>query len=118
MESSSRTLVCSVLFIDIVGYSKKGVGEQVRMKRALNHVLSKALETDSNLVGIIIPGPRITAHTSNRILYQDGAPIAAFESGETRFLVELSRTMEWKAKSALLRKATPPVLRSYLSRSA
>jgi len=71
-----------------------------------------------NLVGIIIPGPRITAHTSNRILYQDGAPIASFESGETHFLVELSRAMEWKAKAALMRKATRPELRSYLQRPA
>jgi hypothetical protein len=40
------------------------------------------------------------------------------EAGETRFLVELSRAAEWKAKAALLRKATPPVLRTYLRRPA
>jgi ATP-dependent Lhr-like helicase len=71
-----------------------------------------------NLVGIITPGGRVTAYTSNRILYRNGEPITILESGETRFLVELSRTMEWKAKSALLRKATPPQLRSYLRRPA
>jgi ATP-dependent Lhr-like helicase len=71
-----------------------------------------------NLVGIITPGGRVTAHTSNRILYRNGEPVAVLESGETRFLVELSRTLEWKAKSALLRKATPPQLRSYLRRPA
>ncbi len=43
-DTANRTLVCSVLFIDIVGYSKKGVTEQVRIKRAFNHVLSNALE--------------------------------------------------------------------------
>jgi class 3 adenylate cyclase len=43
-ETASRTLVCSVLFVDIVGYSKRGVGEQVKMKRAFNQVLSGALE--------------------------------------------------------------------------
>jgi len=71
-----------------------------------------------NLAGIISPGARVTAHTSNRVLYRDGAPIASLESNETKFLVELSRTMEWKAKAALLRKATPPQLRSYLRRPA
>ncbi len=71
-----------------------------------------------NLVGIITPGGRVTAHTANRILYRNGEPITVLESGDTRFLVELSRTMEWKAKSALLRKATPPQLRSYLRRPA
>ena len=71
-----------------------------------------------NLVGIITPGGRVTAHTSNRILYRNGEPITVLESGEVRFLVELSRTMEWKAKSALVRKATPPQLRTYLRRPA
>jgi ATP-dependent Lhr-like helicase len=71
-----------------------------------------------NLVGIITPGARVTAHTSNRILYRNGEPVAVLESGETRFLVELSRTMEWKAKSALMRKATPPQLRAYLRQPA
>src|SRR4030095_4057750 len=71
-----------------------------------------------NLVGIITPGARVTAHTSNRILYRNGEPITVLESGEARFLVELSRTMEWKAKAALVRKATPPQLRTYLRRPA
>jgi class 3 adenylate cyclase len=44
MESSSRTLVCSVLFLDIVEYSKKAVSDQLQLKQAFNQVLSKALE--------------------------------------------------------------------------
>ena len=44
VDAPTRTLVCSVLFIDIVGYSKKGVGEQVKLKQAFNHVLAGALE--------------------------------------------------------------------------
>jgi ATP-dependent Lhr-like helicase len=71
-----------------------------------------------NLIGIITPGGRITAFTANRILYHNGEPVAVLEGGETRFLVKLSRSMEWKAKSALMRKATPPQLRSYLRRPA
>ena len=71
-----------------------------------------------NLVGIITPGARVTAHTSNRILYRNGEPITVLESGETHFLVELTRTVEWKAKSALMRRATPPQLRTYLRRPA
>ena len=71
-----------------------------------------------NVVGIITPGSRVTAFTSNRILYNNGEPTAVMESGETKFLVELSRSMEWKAKAALMRKATPPTLRTYLRRPA
>ena len=71
-----------------------------------------------NVVGIITPGSRVTGFTSNRILYNNGEPTAVMESGETKFLVELSRSMEWKAKAALMRKATPPTLRTYLRRPA
>jgi class 3 adenylate cyclase len=44
MESSGRTLVCSVLFLDIVEYSKKPVAEQLQLKQEFNRVLTKALE--------------------------------------------------------------------------
>jgi ATP-dependent helicase Lhr and Lhr-like helicase len=95
-----------------------GMLRSIRRAGAQDSLISVSAADPLNLVGIIIPGSRITAHTSNRILYHDGAPIASFESGETHFLVELSRAMEWKAKSALMRKATPPALRSYLQRPA
>jgi ATP-dependent Lhr-like helicase len=95
-----------------------GMLRAIRRAGAQESLISVSAADPLNLVGIIMPGPRITAHTSNRILYQDGAPIASFESGETHFLVELSRAMEWKAKAALMRKATRPELRSYLQRPA
>ena len=95
-----------------------GMLRAIRRAGAQESLISVSAADPLNLVGIIIPGPRITAHTSNRILYQDGAPIASFESGEPHFLVELSRAMEWKAKAALMRKATRPELRSYLQRPA
>jgi ATP-dependent Lhr-like helicase len=81
-------------------------------------LISVSAADPMNLVGIITPGARVTAHTANRILYRNGEPITVLESGETRFLVELTRTLEWKAKSALLRKATPPQLRAYLRQPA
>jgi ATP-dependent helicase Lhr and Lhr-like helicase len=95
-----------------------GMVRAIRRAPANDNMISVSAADPLNLMGIITPGARITAHTSNRILYRDGVPVAMLESGETKFLVELSRTMEWKAKSALLRKTTPPVLRSYLSRPA
>jgi class 3 adenylate cyclase len=44
MESSGRTLVCSVLFLDIVEYSKKPVSEQLQLKQEFNRVLGRALD--------------------------------------------------------------------------
>jgi ATP-dependent helicase Lhr and Lhr-like helicase len=95
-----------------------GMLRAIRRQGAQESLISVSAADPLNVVGIITPGNRITSHTSNRILYQDGIPIASLESGETRFMVELSRTMEWKAKAALMRKATPPQLRSYLQRPA
>src|SRR4051812_3255795 len=44
MESSGRTLVCSVLFLDIVEYTKKPVADQLQLKQEFNRLLAKALE--------------------------------------------------------------------------
>jgi ATP-dependent Lhr-like helicase len=95
-----------------------GMLRAIRREGAKDELISVSAADPLNLAGIIMPGTRITAHTSNRILYHDGAPIAALESGDTRFFVELGRAMEWKAKSALMRKATRPELRTYLQRPA
>jgi ATP-dependent helicase Lhr and Lhr-like helicase len=95
-----------------------GMLRSIRREGAQESMISVSAADPLNLAGIITPGTRITAHTGNRVLYHDGAPIAALESGETRFLVELSRAVEWQAKAALVRKATRPELRSYLRRPA
>ena len=95
-----------------------GLVRSIRRAPAVETMISVSAADPLNLVGIITPGGRITAHASNRVLYRDGVAVAVLEAGDTRFLVELSRAAEWKAKAALLRKATPPVLRTYLRRPA
>jgi class 3 adenylate cyclase len=44
VESAGRTLVCSVLFLDIAEYSQKPVAEQLQLKQAFNQALAVALE--------------------------------------------------------------------------
>ena len=44
IEQPSRTLVCSIVFLDIVEYSTKPVAEQLLFKQAFNRLLSSALE--------------------------------------------------------------------------
>jgi len=39
----SRTLISSVLFLDIAGYSRLGVTDQIKMKQSFNDLLSSAL---------------------------------------------------------------------------
>lgn len=43
-EATGRTLVTSVLFLDIVGYSKKSVAEQMGVKQRFNDALANALK--------------------------------------------------------------------------
>jgi class 3 adenylate cyclase len=44
LESAGRTLVCSVLFLDIADYSQKPVAEQLQLKQAFNQAVAVALE--------------------------------------------------------------------------
>jgi len=62
-EDLNRTLVCSVLFLDIVDYSRHDVAEQVRLKQRFNAVLGSAL-------GHVEPEERVVIDTG------DGAAIA------------------------------------------
>lgn len=57
MKTRGRTLVCSVLFLDIADYSKGSVSEQLRQKEALNRLLANALgEIDAHSRVIIDTG--------------------------------------------------------------
>jgi len=44
LENAGRTLVCSVLFLDIVEYSRMSVSEQLDFKQRFNAALKRALE--------------------------------------------------------------------------
>ena len=44
MENSGRTLVCSVVFLDIAEYSQKPVAEQLQLKQSFNGILASALD--------------------------------------------------------------------------
>jgi class 3 adenylate cyclase len=76
-EQATRTLVCSVLFIDIVGYSKKGVADQVKLKRVFNELLTAALEQ-------VAPRERVVVDTG------DGAAITFLGDPEGALFVGLA----------------------------
>jgi class 3 adenylate cyclase len=44
LPRGNRTFICSVVFIDIVEYSRKAVSEQIRLKEQLNALLAEALK--------------------------------------------------------------------------
>lgn len=77
MESINRTLVCSILFVDIVAYSKESVDGQQRMKQAFNRVLGSALEP-------VATGERVILDTG------DGAAVAFLGDPEQALFCGLS----------------------------
>ncbi len=74
---SNRTFICSVLFLDIIGYSKKPVSEQLWLKDRFNSLLSEAL-------GAIAPGDRIILDTG------DGAAVSFLGDPEEALFSALS----------------------------
>jgi len=65
-ESSSRTLTCSVLFVELAGYAHLPAGEQMRQKRMLNALLAQELTQ--------VPKPERVVHD------YEGAAAVAFLS--------------------------------------
>jgi ATP-dependent Lhr-like helicase len=60
-----------------------------------------------NLAGIVLPGARVPAVSSNRVLYRDGIVIAALVSGEVQYFEKLDPEKAWEARNVLLRTPAP-----------
>src|SRR5690606_2235693 len=84
-----------------------GMLREVRRKPADDAWISVSGADPLNLVGILTPGPRLSALTGNRVLYRNGLPVALLAGGAVQFLEELDATSEWQARKALLRGAVP-----------
>ncbi|MET0658804.1 MAG: ATP-dependent DNA helicase, partial [Steroidobacteraceae bacterium] len=63
-----------------------------------------------NVVGLLTPGARVPALTGNRVLYQDGIPVAALIAGEVTFFATFDSATQWQARNALLRRHVLGVL--------
>src|SRR5260221_726044 len=77
LDQANRTFICSVVFIDLVGYSKKPVSEQIRLKTSLTTNLSEAIKD-------IPVNDRIILDTG------DGAAISFLGDPEDALFVTLS----------------------------
>lgn len=60
LERASRTFICSVLFLDIVEYSRKPVAEQIRLKDRFNGLIASAIRE-------IPPADRIILDTGDGV---------------------------------------------------
>ncbi|MFL6545425.1 MAG: ATP-dependent DNA helicase, partial [Candidatus Udaeobacter sp.] len=63
-----------------------GLLRSIRKGPSNGELITLSAADPLNLQGILTPGSRIAALTSNRILFRDGLPLAALEAGEIRKL--------------------------------
>jgi hypothetical protein len=75
--ATNRTFICSVVFLDIVEYSKKHVSEQIQIKERLNGLLTEALAN-------VAPNDRIILDTG------DGAALSFLGDPEDALFVSLA----------------------------
>jgi ATP-dependent helicase Lhr and Lhr-like helicase len=87
-----------------------GLLREMRRKPPTQQYLSLSAADPLNLLGIITPGARLASLAGNRLLYQDGLPLAVYAAGEVKFLEALAPKDQWEAQVALLRRQAPALV--------
>ena len=60
-----------------------------------------------NLVGILTPGDKLARLPGNRVLFENGVPVAVQAGGDVRFLRDMDARAEWEVQTQLVRRARP-----------
>jgi ATP-dependent Lhr-like helicase len=84
-----------------------GLMREIRRRPRAGELISLSAADPLNLVGILTPGPRLPAVTTNRMLLADGLPVAWLVGGEVRFLETFEPATEWEMRKLLLRSPAP-----------
>jgi ATP-dependent Lhr-like helicase len=69
-----------------------------------------------NLLGSLLPEKRVPHLSGNRILFEDGLPIAVLEKDEVKLLRTQDSTLQWDIQKLLQKKSFPPRLRAYIGK--
>ena len=86
----------------------------VRRAGAAGQLISLSAADPLNLTGIVTPEDRVAAIASNRILYRDGVPVAAFEGGHIRWISLAADDRAPELEHALTQRSVSHPLRQYL----
>jgi ATP-dependent Lhr-like helicase len=57
-----------------------------------------------NLVAIVTPGERVPALSGNRVLFEEGSPLAVQAGRDVLFLRKVMELSQWRVRNILLRK--------------
>ena len=89
-----------------------GLLRSIRKSSSNGELITLSAADPLNLQGILTPGTRTPAFTANRILFRDGLPVAALESGEIRKLSD-EQIPDSQIENALRIGKLRPSLRPY-----
>jgi ATP-dependent helicase Lhr and Lhr-like helicase len=87
-----------------------GLMREMRRRPGSGEWVSLSGADPLNLAGILTPGPKLAALTSNRLVYRDGLPIAALTGGKLQFLAEFEGADRWEAEKRLVRSSARGLL--------
>ena len=85
-----------------------GLLRATRRKQPDGSLVSISAADPLNLVGILMPGPRLPAMTGNRLLFEDGLPVAALAAGDIRIFKTATAGDDWRLRLALLGRTEFP----------
>ena len=87
----------------------EAIGLLRKQRNSLEKLPSQVISaTDPlNLIGIIIPGERIPAVHTNRILFSNGLPVAKQLNSDIHYLEEISDSRQWEINNLLTRRKNP-----------
>jgi ATP-dependent Lhr-like helicase len=81
-------------------------------RKPLRHVINA---TDPlNLLGVLLPERRVPHLSNNRLLFEDGLPIAVLEKEQVNYLRSVPEAQQWELQQLLQKRSFPPRLRAYL----
>ncbi|HTS20839.1 MAG TPA: DEAD/DEAH box helicase [Casimicrobiaceae bacterium] len=87
---------------------------ETRRAAATTSWISLSAADPLNLVGTIMPGPKVPAVTGNRVLFRDGIAIAGLVGGDVHWIESLDPREAHEAESALIKRQPGSPLLSYL----
>ncbi|MEX2130441.1 MAG: DEAD/DEAH box helicase [Pseudohongiellaceae bacterium] len=87
-----------------------------RLSQPEPQLVSMAATDPLNLFTLMLPDNRLTRLVNNRVLFENGVPVAVLQSGEVSFLTNVPTEKRWRMQQVLLKRPMPPRLRSYLGR--
>jgi ATP-dependent Lhr-like helicase len=89
-----------------------GLLRSIRKKCGNDELITLSAADPLNLQGVLTPGTRVAAFTTNRIVFRDGLPIAVLESGEIRKIAD-APIADLQLETALRVGKLRPSLRPY-----